>query len=112
MMSDFNMSHGKCFSSVSLSLPVLFHNFTLVMRLRKFNFKSRWNTLIILTKIIYDGRFEYVPWKYVWFCFISILWVHVTHKTEKLESHWNNLAFLSQKMSDLNMSYQTGFDMV
>ena len=90
MMSDLNMFHGKFLSFVSF--PV-FH-FTLVMKLRKFDFKSRWNTLIILTKIIYDVSFEYVRWKNVWFSFISIVWVHFTHKTEKLW-FWKSLKYFS-----------------
>ena len=36
--------------------------------------------------------FEYVPWKNVWFCFISIVWVYFNHKTNlDFESHWNTL---------------------
>ena len=31
----------------------------------------------------YDVRFEYVPRKKIQFCFISIVWVHFSHKTEK-----------------------------
>ena len=30
-----------------------------------------------------DVRFKHVPWKSVWFRFISIVWVHFSHKTEK-----------------------------
>ena len=30
-----------------------------------------------------DVRFEYVPWKDFLFCFISIVWVDFSHKTEK-----------------------------
>ena len=90
MMSDLNTFYGKCLSFVSF--PVF--NFTLVMKLRKFDFKSRWNTLIILTKIIYDVSFEYVRWKNVWFSFISIVWVHFTHQTEKLW-FWKSLKYFS-----------------
>ena len=36
-------------------------------------------------KNIYNVRFKYVPLKNVWFCFISIVWVHFNHKTEKLQ---------------------------
>ena len=31
----------------------------------------------------YGVSFEYVPWKTAWFCFISITWVHLSHKTKK-----------------------------
>lgn len=30
-----------------------------------------------------DVRFEYDPWENVWFCLISIVWVHLSHKNEK-----------------------------
>ena len=42
-----------------------------------------WVTLIFFWKKIYNVRFEFVPWRNVWFCFISIAWVHFSHKTEK-----------------------------
>ena len=57
----------------------------------------------------YDVRFEYAPWKNVWFCFISIVLVHFNHKTENFDfkNHWNTLIFFHIKyiMSDLNMSH-------
>ena len=37
----------------------------------------------ILWPVKEDARFEYVPWKNVCFCFISIAWVHFIHKTKK-----------------------------
>ena len=55
--------------------------FTLVLKLRNFDFKSQWKTLIFFDKKIYDVRFEYVSWKNVLFCFISIVWVQLSHKT-------------------------------
>ena len=76
-MSDLNMSHGKMSDFVWFSLIV----FTLFIKLRKFDFKSHWNTLI--DKERYGVIFEYVPWKNAWFCFSSIVWVHFKHKTKK-----------------------------
>ena len=37
----------------------------------------------ILPPIENDARFSYISWKNVWFCFISIVWVHFSHKTGK-----------------------------
>ena len=59
-----------------------------------------------------DVRFVYVSWKNVWFCFISIVWVHFIHKNFDFKSHWNTLIFLIKKMSDLYMSFQTVPDLV
>ena len=44
-----------------------------------------WKSLkdLFFEKIIYDVRFEYVPWRNVWFCFNSILWIQISHNTEK-----------------------------
>ena len=39
-----------------------------------------------------DIRFEYFTWKNVWFCFISIAWVHFSHKTEKFR-FWKSLKY-------------------
>ena len=57
--------------------------FTLVIKLRNFYFESHWNILTYFDKEIYGVIFEYVPWKNVWFCFISIVWFHLSYKTEK-----------------------------
>ena len=37
----------------------------------------------ILWPMKHDVRFEYFPWKIVWFCSISIVWVPFSHKTDK-----------------------------
>ena len=55
MMSDLNMSNGKMYDF--LSFPLV--GFTLVVKLRNFDFESQGNTLIyFLSKN--DVRFEYV----------------------------------------------------
>ena len=46
--------------------------FTLVIKLRNFDFESHSNSL----------RFEHVPRENVRFCFISIAWVYFSHKTQ------------------------------
>ena len=56
--------------------------FTLVIKQRNFDSENHWNTLLFFEKKIYEVRFEYIPWKNVWFCFISIVWVHFSHKTK------------------------------
>ena len=103
------MSHGNM--SNFLSFPLF--GFILVMKLRNVDFESHWNTSIFFDKKIYVTRFEYVPWKNVWFCFISIVWVHFSHKTEKFW-FWKSLKFcnilqyflISKNMaSDVYMSH-------
>ena len=59
MASDWNMSRGKMSDFVSFPL----FGFTLVIKLRNFDFESHWNTLIFFDKKIYDVRFEYAPWR-------------------------------------------------
>ena len=90
MVTDLNMSHRKMSDFVSFPL----FGFTLVIKLRNFDFESHWNTLIFFDKKRYGVRFEYVPWKNVWFCFISIVWVHFSHKTEKFR-FWKSLKYFN-----------------
>ena len=109
-MSDLNMSLGKMSDFVSFPL----FGFILVIKLRNFNFESHWNTLICFDKK--SVRFEYVPWKNVWFCFISIVWVHFSHKTEKFR-FWKSLKYFNifwkeDMLSDLNMSHGKMSDFV
>ena len=78
MMSNLIMSRGK----ISDFLPFLLFGFTLVIKLRNFNFESHLNTLIFLDKKMYDVKFDYVSRKNIWFWFISIFLVHFSHKTE------------------------------
>ena len=62
---------------------ILFH-FTCLCSLLQWNWKVpiinfQWKIRPVKNNV----RFEYVPWKSVWFCFTSTLWVHFSHKTEK-----------------------------
>ena len=61
IMSDLNMSLGKMSDFVSFSL----FGFTLVKKLRNFDFERHVNIAIIFDKERYGVRFEYVPWKNV-----------------------------------------------
>ena len=102
--SDFHISHGKMSDFVSFSL----FGFTLVIKLRNFDFESHWNTLIIFGKKMYSVTFEYVPWKNVWFCFISIILVHFSHKTENssfLKSLKWFKVFWKKKKNDVRIEY-------
>ena len=90
IMSDLNMSLGKMSDFVSFPL----FGFTLVIKLRNFDFESHWNILIFFNKKRYGVRFEYVPWKNVWFCFISIARVHFSHKTDKFW-FWSPLKYFN-----------------
>ena len=65
-----------------MSVPLF--ELTLVIKLRGFHFESHWNTLIFFEKNIYYVRFEFVPWKNVWFFFFMfIVRVHFSHKTDQ-----------------------------
>ena len=90
---------------IFLSFPLF--KFTLVIKLPNFDFKSHWNTLIFFAEKIYYVRFEYVSWKNVWFCVISIIWVHFSHEIEKLR-FWKSLKYFSffwYKKSDVRFKY-------
>ena len=69
-----------------LMLMIFFFLFFRPRILRKKRKKKR---LLYIDILYIDGtmkndvRFEYIPWKNVWLCFISIACVHVSHKTEK-----------------------------
>ena len=103
MISDLNMSHGKCL--------ILFHflllEFPLVITLRNFDFKSHWNTLIFFDKKINGIRFEYVPWKNVWLCSISLFGFKIVIKLRNFdfESHWNTLIFFDKNIYDIRFEY-------
>ena len=90
IMSDLNMSHGKMSDFVSFPL----FEFTLVMKLRNFDFEIHWNTGTFFDKKRYGTRFKYVPQKNVWFCFISIAWIHFSQKTKKLQ-FWMSLKYFN-----------------
>ena len=53
------MSRGK----ISDFLLFLLFGFTLVIKLRNFNFESHLNTLIFFDKKMYDVKFDYVSRK-------------------------------------------------
>ena len=101
MISDLNMSNEKMSNFISFPL----FGFPSVIELRNFDFESQWNTLIFFDKK-YDVRFEYVPWKNVWFWFpLFSLNLVINVRKFDFESHWNTLLFFYQrKVSDLNMS--------
>ena len=46
----------------------------------------------ILRSMKNNVRFEYVPWKNVWFYVVSIVWVHFSHKAEKFW-FWKSLRY-------------------
>ena len=89
MMSDLNMPLGKMPNFI---LFLLF-GLTLIIKLRNFDFESHWNTLMFFDKRRYGVRFEYVPWKNVWVCFISDFWVHFSQKNEKFW-FWKSLKYI------------------
>ena len=72
MVSDLNMSHGKMSDFVSFPL----FGFTLVIKLRNFDFESHWNTLIFFDKKN-DVRFDYILPNSAWFDLGFIVWVEI-----------------------------------
>ena len=94
-MSDVNIFDSKLSDFVSIPL----FGFTLVIKLRNFDFESHWNISLFFDKQRYGVRFEYVPWKNVWFCFISNVCLHFSHETEKFDfkGHWNTSIFSDKK---------------
>ena len=81
-----------CKISDFVSFPLL--GLTLVIKLRNSDFEIHWNTLIYFDKKRYGVRFEYVLWKNVWFCFISIAYVHFFHITDKFR-FWKSLKYFN-----------------
>ena len=84
--------------------------FTFQTKLRDTNYKNNWNTLWSMKN---DARFEFVPWKNIWFCFVFIARVHFGHKTAKFW-FWKSLKYFNffilikaNVTSDLNMSNGT-----
>ena len=75
-----------------VSFPLF--GFTLFIKSRNFDCKSHWNTLKYFDKKRYGGRFEHILWKNVCFCFISIVWVHFSHKNEKFR-FWRSLKYFN-----------------
>ena len=92
---------------ISLYLILL----TFAMRLKSANGKSHWNVLIFCDHV----RFEYVHYKNVWFCFVSIVWFHFSHKIENFQL-WKSLKYFNmfwfKKLLDLNMSHGKMSDFV
>ena len=96
-MPHLNTSHEKMSDFVLFPL----FRFTLVIKLRNFDFESHWNTLIYFDKKRYAVRFKYVPWKDVWFCFISFPLFRFTLviKLKKFgfKGHLNTLIFFDRR---------------
>ena len=83
---------APCKMSDFVSFPLF--GLTLVIKLRNSDFERHWNTLIYFDKKRYGVRFEYVLWKNVWFCFISIAYVHFCHITDKFR-FWRSLKYFN-----------------
>ena len=79
MKTDLNTSHGGVPGFVLFPLIGL----TLVLKLRNFDFESQLNTLIFLIKKCVTSNWNISHEENVRSCFISIFWVHLSHKTEK-----------------------------
>ena len=90
--------------------------FPLVIKLRNFDYESHWNTVMFFYVKRNGVRFEYIPLKKVWFCFISIVWVHFSYKTEKFW-FWKSLKYFNifdkkDMTSDLKISHEKMPDFV
>ena len=75
-----------------VSFPLL--GFILVIKLSSIDFECHSNTLIFLGKKRYGIKLQCVPWKNVWFSFISIVRVHFIKKTEVFW-FWMSLKYLN-----------------
>ena len=75
IMSDSNMSHRKTSDFVSFLLL----GFTLVIKVKNFDFESHWNALIYFDK----KKILCQIWMEKWFCFITVVLVHFSHTAEK-----------------------------
>ena len=95
MLWDLHISRLILFHFICLFICLLF-----AIKLKDANYKSNWN---ILRPMKNHVRFGYVPWRKVCFYFISIAWVHFTHKTEK----FRGFLIKEDMASDLNMFCQT-----
>ena len=69
-MTDLTMSYEKMPDLVSLPL----FEFTVVIKLRNFDFESHWNTLIFFDKKN-DVRFDYILPNSAWFDLGFVVWV-------------------------------------
>ena len=80
---------------------------TLAMKLKDLDFESHWNVFSILSPMKHDVRFEYVPWKNFWFCFISIVWFPFSLKTGKFW-FWKSLKYFNifdKNLYDVRFKY-------
>ena len=102
MSSDLNMSQGKMSDFVSF----LLFRFTLVIKLRNFDFESHWNTLIFFGRKRHGIIFEYVPLTYLNMFHIPLfLFTLVTKPWNfNFESHWNTLILFNKK-NDVRCEY-------
>ena len=93
-MSELNISHRKMSDFISFSL----FGFTLVVKLRNFNFKSHWDILIFLTKknmasdfnMSHEKMFHFVAFSFLGFTLVIKL------RNFDFESHWNILIFFDK----------------
>ena len=82
---NWKMPIKKCliyFSILSDFVSFPLFEFTLVIKLRNFDFKSHWNTSIFSDKKNRMSDLNMLH-KNVWFCFISTVCVHSSDKTGK-----------------------------
>ena len=92
MTSDLNMFHRKISNFVTFPL----FGFTLVIKLRYFDFKSRWNTVMFFDKKK-DVRFEYVLSSSVWFGLSFVVWLGFWEEVgnTNFKFYWNSLIFFN-----------------
>ena len=112
MKNDLNMSYAKM--SDFVSFPLL--GFTLVVKLRIFDFESHWNALIFFDKkkdMVSDlNMFHRTMSEFVLFPLFGFTLV-IKLRNFDFTGHWNTLIFFDKKMmSDLIMFCQTVSDLV
>ena len=104
---------GKMSDFVSVSLFALI--LVMKMKLRNFDFINYWNALLFFHQKN-DVRFEYVPWKNVWFCFISLVCAYFCNKNLRFGFQnllkYFNIFWPKILMLDFNLSHGKMSDFV
>ena len=105
MMSELNMSYGKLSDFVSFLLL----EFTLIIKLRNFDFENHCNTLRFFGKK-HDLRYEYTPWRNVCFVSFPLLGFTLVIKVRNVDSksHGNTVIFFDKKHMRLYLNMPHG----
>ena len=103
MVSNLNMSHGK----MSIFVPLLLVEFSLVTKLGNFNFQCDWNTSLLFYKknIVLDLNMPHG--KLPGFVSIPLFWSNLVIKMRNFhfESNQNSIIFFDKKVYRVRFKY-------